>query len=85
MANRHETQEMLDLTSMMWDDPLVYFYQSSQLAESGIDSIFLAGPTSREDVLEFKWRAFAVHYLRKAGGHICFRAEVKRLGLQEYF
>ena len=67
MANRHETQKMLDLTCAMWDDPLVYFYQNSELAEQGVPSIFLAGPSSRDDVLEFKWRAFAVHYLRTAG------------------
>lgn len=67
MANRQETQRMLDLTCAMWDDPLVYHYQDLAFAEPGIQSIFLAGPSSRQDVLEYKWRAFAVHYLRKAG------------------
>lgn len=67
MANRHETQRMLDLTCAMWDDPLVYFYQNSEFAGDGVRSVFLAGPSSRDDILEFKWRAFAVHYLREAG------------------
>lgn len=67
MANRKETQRMLDLTCAMWDDPLVYMYQNSELVENSPKTIFLAGPSSREDVLEFKWRSFAVHYLRQRG------------------
>lgn len=53
----------------MWDDPNVYCYQDLNLAEDNIQSVFLAGPSSRQDILEFKWRALAVHYLRKAGYH----------------
>ena len=67
MANRQETQRILDLTCKMWDDPFVYMYQNKELAEDEVHSVFLAGPSSREDVLEFKWRSLAVHYLRKAG------------------
>ena len=67
MANRQQTQRMLDLTCDMWDDPLVYMYQNPEIVTNGQYTIFLAGPSSREDILEYKWRAFAVHYLRKAG------------------
>ena len=67
MANRQETQKMFDLTCAMWDDPHVFFYQDGEFAPQGTQSVFLAGPSSREDVLEYKWRSFAVHYLRKHG------------------
>lgn len=67
MADRKETQHMLDLACAMWDDPLVYMYQDPLLVGCGTPSIFLAGPSSREDVLEFKWRINAVQYLRLAG------------------
>lgn len=67
MANRQETQTMLDLTCAMWDDPHVFFYQNGECAPQGTQSVFLAGPSSREDVLEYKWRSLAVHYLRKHG------------------
>ena len=67
MASRQETQTMLDLTTTMRDDSRVYCYQSRGLADPNTLSVFLAGPSSREDILEYKWRAFAVHYLRSAG------------------
>lgn len=67
MANRHETQRMLDLTCAMWDDPLVYFYQNLDFAPDGKKSVFLVGPSSREDILEYKWRA-PVHHLIRQGG-----------------
>lgn len=67
MADRLKTQEMLDLTCAMWDDPKVYHYQNLELIPSDIPSVFLYGPSSREDVLEFKWRPYAVHFLRKSG------------------
>lgn len=67
MADRHETKRMLDLTCAMWDDPHTYFYQNLNFAPEGVPSVFLVGPSSRQDVLEYKWRAFAHHYLRKAG------------------
>jgi len=51
----------------MWDDPLVYHYQELQDVPEDMPSVFLAGPSSREDVLEFKWRPFAVHLLRLHG------------------
>jgi hypothetical protein len=55
---------MLDLTCAMWDDPLVYHYQELQDVPDDMSSVFLAGPSSREDVLEFKWRPRAVELLR---------------------
>ena len=67
MANRQETQRMLDLTCAMWDDPQVYFYQDLNFAPEGVPSVFFVGPSSRQDILEYKWRAFAHHYVRKAG------------------
>ena len=67
MANRRKLKEMLDLTCEMWDDPWAFHYQNHELADSETHSVFLAGPSSRQDILEFKWRAYAVHYLRKAG------------------
>lgn len=67
MANRVKTQEMLDLTCAMWDDPLVYHYQNLEPIPEDEPSAFLFGPSSREDVLEFKWRPYGVHFLRKWG------------------
>ena len=67
MANRQKTQEMLDFTCKMWDDPNVYHYQDVGLIDLQQPSVFLAGPSSRDDVLSFKWRSYATHYLRKHG------------------
>jgi len=67
MTNRLQIQEMLRYTTAMWDDPLVYHYQELQDVSEGASSVFLAGPSSRDDILEFKWRAYAVHYLRHFG------------------
>jgi hypothetical protein len=64
MANRTETQNMLNLTCAMWDDQFVYHYQELQNVPKDVPSLFLAGPSSRDDVLEFKWRPLAVHFLR---------------------
>jgi hypothetical protein len=67
MRKREEIKQRLELACGMWDDPLVYFYQQLALASRGTPSIFLAGPTSRDEVLEYKWRIFAVHFLRTYG------------------
>ena len=67
MPDRVEMQEMLDFTCAMWDDPLVYCYQNLELVPKEMSSVFLAGPSSRDDVLVFKWRSYAHHYLRQAG------------------
>jgi len=69
MPSRQKLQEMLDLTCKMWDDPKVHQYQNIEDPSMWERSIFLAGPTSREDVLNFKWRPYAVNYLRMAGYH----------------
>jgi hypothetical protein len=67
MASRSKTQEMFDFTCAMWNDPLVYHYQETGPIPADMPSVFLVGPTSREDVLNFKWRPYGVHYLRKHG------------------
>ena len=67
MPNREKTQEMLGLACAMWDDSLVYCYQNLEPVPDDMLSIFLAGPSSRDDVLNFKWRPYARHYLREAG------------------
>ena len=58
---------MLNRTIAMWDDPLVYHYQELQSVTEDAPSVFLVGPSSREDVLNFKWRPDCVHFLRKHG------------------
>jgi hypothetical protein len=67
MANRQVIQEMRNLACNMWDDPLVFHYQDVKPVPEKKPSIFLVGPSSREDVLNYKWRIFAVHFLRKFG------------------
>lgn len=54
---------------MMWEDPKVQLYNDAVLPDlsDGIDSIFLAGPTSRNQVLECNWRSTAVQQLRAFG------------------
>lgn len=65
--NIRKYEHLLDLCNKMWSDPLVFHYQNTEPAPPGIKSIFLAGPSSRDDVLEFKWRILAVNHLRKSG------------------
>lgn len=67
MNKKEKLKEMIQLAEDMWRDPLVYHYQDLSLAPDGTNSVFLAGPSSREDVLEYKWRIYAVKYLREAG------------------
>ncbi len=67
MANRETTRQMLTFTCAMWDDPFVLHYQELQPVPEDVPSVFLVGPSSREDVLNFKWRPFAVHFLRTHG------------------
>jgi hypothetical protein len=56
----------------MWDDPHVSFYQDLKFVPDETHSVFLVGPSSRHDVIQFKWRADTHHLLRKGGypGHI---------------
>ena len=55
------------LAECMWRDLRVYQYQNLELASSRQKSVFLAGPSSRQDIMESKWRVFAVNHLRQAG------------------
>jgi hypothetical protein len=54
----------------MWHDERVQFYNDKDLPPSDIlqdvGSIFLAGPTSRHQLIEYNWRSSAVYLLRKA-------------------
>jgi hypothetical protein len=53
----------------MWADPMVQLYNDEELPEHSKEkgAVFLAGPTSRHQVLECQWRATAVAMLRKRG------------------
>lgn len=65
---RHST--LIGQMLNMWNDPHVQCYNDRYLpAESqlGIGSAFLAGPTSRNFIMDFNWRCVAVKYLREAG------------------
>lgn len=59
-------QKLRDLLSM-WSDPLVQTYQDSALPSDDRSSVFLAGPTSRNQILEYNWRSEAVRLLREFG------------------
>ena len=52
----------------MWRDPLVQLYNDPELPHPLIrqQSVFLAGPTSRRQILEYNWRSEAVALLREA-------------------
>jgi hypothetical protein len=65
--NIKKYEYLLDLCKKMWEDPLVFHYQNLDLAPTGVKSIFLAGPSSRQDILEYKWRILAVQHLRECG------------------
>jgi len=65
---RHENR--LKLLSAMWADPRVQLYSDKKLPapeELADGSVFLAGPTSRNQIVECNWRSEAVAYLREAG------------------
>jgi hypothetical protein len=67
--DRHTRQ--LELLEAMWADPLVQCYNDNAKPSVGgerkLGSVFLAGPTSRHQILECGWRGQAVAYLREAG------------------
>jgi hypothetical protein len=76
MPTTYERQEsylaahrnMLGKLKAMWEDPLVQLYNDASLPnELFRGSVFLAGPTSRHQVLECQWRAQAVSLLRHYG------------------
>ena len=54
---------------MMWGDPKVQLYNDATLPNlnEGGGSVFLAGPTSRNQILECNWRCIAVQQLRAFG------------------
>lgn len=60
----------LRLIELMWGDPRVQCYNDEKLpkrSECTDGEVFLAGPTSRQQILECNWRAEAVYLLREAG------------------
>lgn len=61
-------QERLVLLEAMWNDPKVQLYSDYELQpKDGSPSVFLNGPTSRHQILEFNHRCLSVKYLRDAG------------------
>lgn len=70
-AYGEKTFDRLELLWGMWEDPLVQCYNDEQKPSASEEqengSLFLAGPTSRHQVLECNWRCEAVSYLRSAG------------------
>lgn len=64
-------RERLELLKRMWLDPKVQCYNDKIPPTRGEPgwggSVFLAGPTSYQHILEFNWRCYAVKYLRDAG------------------
>jgi hypothetical protein len=62
----HET--MLTQLKAMWEDPMVQLYSDANLPTDLFrGSVFLAGPTSRHQVLHCNWRSQAVAFLRHYG------------------
>lgn len=52
----------------MWEDPKVQLYNDAELPENMDDKfVFLAGPTSRNQVIHCHWRGQAVSLLRHYG------------------
>lgn len=53
----------------MWQDSRVQLYNDKELPGDldDVPSVFLAGPTSRNQILECNWRCEAVRLLREAG------------------
>jgi hypothetical protein len=76
-VNRERVSEYLeeharkaDLLQEMWNDPYVQCYNDEKLPLFGdveMDSVFLAGPTSRRQLIEYNWRCEAVTLLRQLG------------------
>ena len=70
--SRFFRKRILQLSSMrsMWHDERVQCYNDKDLPSSDmlqdVGSIFLAGPTSRHQLIEYNWRSSAVCLLRKA-------------------
>lgn len=60
-------QKQLKLLEDMWFDPKVQCYNDTDLPDDGLSSVFLNGPTSRRQILEFNHRCVSVMFLRQAG------------------
>lgn len=62
-------REQLELLEQMWSDPRVQCYDDNEMPSSEElrdGSVFLVGPTSRNQILEYNWRCQAVAHLREA-------------------
>ncbi len=63
-------RDRLELLEQMWNDPRVQCYSDAQMpseAELKEGAVFIAGPTSRHQILEYNYRCEAVGHLREAG------------------
>ena len=63
-------RDRLELLEQMWNDPRVQCYNDAQMptaAELSDGAVFIAGPTSRHQILEYNYRCEAVAHLREAG------------------
>ena len=63
-------RDRLVLLELMWNDPLVYTYNDPEMPSETVltlGSLFIAGPTSRHQILECNWRCELVSQLRLAG------------------
>ncbi len=63
-------RERLELLEQMWSDPRVQCYNDAHMpeeAELKDGAVFIAGPTSRHQILEYNYRCEAVGHLREAG------------------
>lgn len=59
---------MLAELKAMWEDPKVQLYDDKELPiDMSEGSVFLAGPTSRNQILHCNWRSHAVWLLRHYG------------------
>lgn len=63
------TEQLQKQLQAMWQDKRVQLYNDFELPDDldEVPSVFLAGPTSRNQVLECNWRCEAVRLLREAG------------------
>lgn len=63
-------RERLELLEQMWSDPRVQCYNDAHMphkTELKDGAVFIAGPTSRHQILEYNYRSEAVGHLREAG------------------
>lgn len=66
-----QQKDLVTLLEKMWQDSRVQLYNDEEMPETSllcrVGSIFLAGPTSRHQLIEYNWRCKAVAFLREAG------------------